>query len=239
MLNFNTKSNNQYINFGSKNKPISPFKINTTQGELVTKEMKTNEIYTDEELHSMSKFFVDNLIDGSTHPGWKKYLKPNNNYKYENRINEFVNFLKFLFKEDNPNTTVLIAKNNNNEIKAGIVAFRFYHIKKIEDPKTLYVYSVAVDKSYRNNGIASIMMKKVLSAAKGFFTDTILMAYNKAIPLYSKLGFSKPDVTDPKIKPILDIFTSESTSMPRYAKLMSKVIDKKEIRCWERMFNKL
>lgn len=239
MLSINTKTNNQYINFGSKNRPVKSFKINTSQGELIVNEMKPNEVHMEEEFHNMGKFFVDNLIDGSTHPGWKKYLRPKNKNKYENRINEFSKFFNDLLKFDDPNTTILIAKNNKDEIKAGIVACRYYDIKKIEDSKTLHIYSLAVDKTYRGKGVATVLANKTLDAAKGFFTDAILMSYNKAIPLYSKLGFCRPDATNPQIKSIVDIFTAENASIPRYAKLMSKIIDKKDSRWWERMFQKL
>lgn len=238
-MNITSTKTDAYVNFCSKNKPIKNFKIDTSKGPLIASEIQDISLYSEDEIHNISKFFIDNFINGSTNPGWKKYLSPKNNDKYENRIKKFEVFLKNLFVKDDGNTTVLLAKNEQGDCKAGIIAFKFDDIKGIEDPKTLYLDSLAVDEPYRRNGIASILMKKVLASSKDVFTDALLTGYNKAIPLYSKLGFTMPDITNPQINAIMNVVKSDRSDIPRYTKLMSKILDVNEKRWWERAFKRI
>lgn len=225
--------------FGSQNRPVKSFTINTPQGKINVSEMKTQENYSEEEIHSISKFFIDNYIEGSTNPGWKKYAKPANKDQYEKRVLSFADFLKKVLKNDDGNTTILVGKDNTNKVRAGIIGFSFTNIKGLEDSTTYYFNSMGVDKQYRGNNIGTILMKKTLNTTKGIYTDALLTGYNKALPLYSRLGFTRPDITNPQIKAVVEKAIGNSTIIPKYAKFMHKVLNPKETRWWERVFNKI
>lgn len=234
---FNNNQND--ICFGSKNRPVKAFEISTKQGKLFVNEMNALDCSSEEEVYNISKFFIDNFIESSTHPGWKVYKEPSNKDLYERRINAYGNSLKDIFAKDDGNSTVLVAKDANNKVKAGVVAYSYNEVKELEDPKTFYFRSLAVDKQYRRNNIATILMNKTFETTKGLFTDALLSAYNKAVPLYLKLGFKKPNINNPVIKAVVDKACEHDTSVPKYSKFMSKILDENATRWWKRAFKKL
>lgn len=232
----NTKSKTY---FGSKNRPIKSFNIDTPKGKITVSEMKTQGTYSEEEIHSISKFFIDNYIEGSTNPAWKSYTKPANKDRYNRRVLRFSDFLKNVLKKDDGNTTILIGKDNENKIRAGIVGFSFNEVEGLEDPKTYYFDSMCVDKQYRGNNIGTILMKKTFKTTEGIFTDALLTGYNRAVPLYSRLGFTRPDTNNPEIKAVMNKVVGDRSDIPKYTKFMHKVLNSKETRWWERAFLKI
>lgn len=232
-------NNSTCICFGSRNKPIAPFEINTSKGKLSVSEINSIESCSKEELYDISKFFIDNFMESSTNPGWNVYKNPANKDLYGKKLKAYENALIDIFAKDDGNTTFLIAKDINNKVGAGVLAYSYKEIKGLEDPKTFFIRSVAVDKKYRRNNIATILMNKTLDTTKGIFTDALLNAYNKAVPLYLKLGFKKPNMRNPVVKIVADRVCEHCSSVPRYSKFMTKILDKNSTRWWKRFFKKI
>lgn len=225
--------------FGSKNKPIEPFEIDTKQGKLFIREMNADNYFPKEDANNLVRLFIDNFIEGSGSPRWKKYNKPANKEKYETLIKKFTGYVKHLMVNDDGNTTILVAKDSKNNIKAGIISMSCKEISGLEDNKTFYLDALAVDRQYRNNNVATTLINQALETAKGIFSDVVLIGENKAVPLYAKLGFTRPDTTNSKINTVVEKIQKSSTDVPRYRKLMHKVINPEENRWWERAFSKI
>lgn len=225
--------------FGSKNKPVEPFEINTKQGKLFVKEMNADNYFPKEDASNLVKLFIDNFIDGSTSPRWRKYKNPANKEKYETLIQKYTGYIKHLLVNDDGNTTILMAKDSKNNIKAGIISMNYNEIRGLEDKKTFYLDALAVDRQYRNNNVATTLINQALETAKNIFSDVVLIGENKAVPLYTKLGFTRPDTTNAKINAVVEKIQKSCADVPRYRKLMHKVLNPQETRWWERAFLKI
>lgn len=235
----NINTNQSLTCFGSKNKPVEAFEIDTKQGKLFVREMNADNSFPKEEANNLVKMFIDNFIDGSGSPRWKKYNHPANKEKYETLIQKYTGYIKHLLVNDDGNTTILVAKDSKNNIKAGIISMSYKEVRGLEDNKTFYLDALAVDRQYRNNNVATTLINKALETAKGIFSDFILIGENKAVPLYAKLGFTRPDTTNAKINTVVEKIQKSSADVPRYRKLMHKVLNPEETRWWERAFLKI
>ncbi len=222
--------------FGSRNIPIMPFEIKTPKGKLFVQEMSLGDFKNNGDFQELSKFFIDNFIDGSTDPGWKWYLNPKHESGYKNRIKRFSIFCKELFKNDDGNTTFLVAKDKQNKIKAGAISCTCDELPPfVNNSNIFYLDSLAVDKKYRNNGVGKTLLEKTLTTSKGY-TDAVLTGYNKAVPLYKKLGFKNLQeigFQNKDVKKIWDIVREDRDDIPRHTQLMTKVLDEKASRWWE------
>jgi len=233
-------SNNQNtVAFGSKNRPIKSFQIPTSKDELSVTEMKATDCKAKKETHKLAKFYVDNFIDGSIDPSWKKYKDSANKAKYEKKINAIADFIEGVFSKDDGNSTVLVARDSKNKIRGSVMTYSFDEIKGLEDPKTFYLDSLAVDKSYRHNQIGTILANKSLETAKGIFTDAVLTGYNKAVPLYLKLGFKVSEINCPTKKAVFNKIVETRTDIPKYTQLMEMSLDEKATRWWKRAYKNL
>jgi len=231
---------NQKIAFGSDNHPIDPFEINTSQGKLFVKEFKFQEINrSKKDVCAMSKMFVDNSIDGSIDPNWKRLAEPACKKKYDSQVVKCMNFIRELLKNDDGNSTVLLARDSQNSIKAGLIANSFDEFEGKIDSKTLYLDSLAVDSKYRHNNVGTILLNKPIESSKGAFTDAVLTAYNKAKPMYEKLGFQELDLTNPKIRAISEVMEEINPEIPKYVTVMSKPLTENTSRWWQRVFKQL
>ena len=81
---------------------------------------------------------------------------------------------------------VLVAENNT-----GVIGFLIFHIRK---DNGLALYSMAVRKWYRNRGIGTLLIEKLLSEAKRSGVHTINLKCPADAPannFYQKRGFKK------------------------------------------------
>lgn len=214
---------------------IKPFEINTSRGNLFFKELKPKDSKSTNQVHNLAKFLINNFIDSSIDPDWNELQNLANKDYYKNVIEDYETFIKAILKNNYGKSTILVAKDTKKHIKASIITFEFNEFKGIEDPKTLYLHSMAVDKEYRKNNIGKILIDKAIEKDKETFTDVFLTAYNNALPFYKKLGFEQLDTTNPKIKIISDKIQETRTDFPQYVTFMSKTLDKNATRWWERI----
>lgn len=228
-------TNQQQPSFTSLNNPINKFRIKTSHGNVSVKEFTEYDSLFFDNLKELSRFIIDSFIDGSTSPGWKKYTKPNNRLNYQNRVLRFNNFIRNVFKQDDGNSNVLVARDKKGNIVGAIISYSLNEIRGLKDSKTLYIDTLGVDKKYRHNNIAKILMEKVFEAGKDIYTDSMLTGYNKAVPFYEKLGYKKVDLNNPIIKMYYDILRRDRTDIPKFTKLMDKPLNENKKRWWERM----
>ncbi|MBP7212594.1 GNAT family N-acetyltransferase [bacterium] len=232
--------------FGSKNVPIESYKINTRNGELTVSELKDINTLSDKEQQNLSEFFMDNFIEGSENPYIKNLSKKTQKCTYNGSVGCITEHLKNLFAKDDGNNTVLLAKDTNGKVQAGIVTHSFVdEIPTLNDPKTFYLDYIVVNKEYRKNGIASNLINKTLETAKGF-NDALLAGYNHAVPLYEKLGFEvqnfclKAETYGEQVRQsVISEFQNNIHDIPKYTQLMIKPLKNSGSRWWDRMFDTL
>lgn len=224
------------ISFKSQNVPIEPFSIKAGQDELFVKELTSFDLVPEAERYNISKFFIDNFIDGSEDPEWKMLSVPENGNLYEKQIVKYKDFMCELFAGKDKNRTILLSRNPSGDVKAGIIAFSFVNeIKGLDDPKSFYIESIAVDKAYRNKGVATNLINKILETTTGIFSDALLTGYNKAVPLYKKLGFKTLNTKNQQIALILKEIIKTRDDIPDYTTFMTKILDPKAQRWWKRL----
>ena len=229
--------------FGSLNSPIKNFRINTPMGRLYVQEIRLKEKSIDF-AYKISKFFNDNFIDGSTDPLWKKYLKPEKALQYHGKNQRYANYLKNLFKNDDGNTTILLARDGKNDIKAAILTLSYNETPTLKDSKLFNMEALAVDKAYRNQHIGQRLIEKVLESARKTvnkktgtpqFSDAIMTGYEKAVPLYKKLGFRELEQDTYKKRLFYKELTKERDDIPQYVKLLYMPLDNTAQRFYERV----
>lgn len=226
--------------FGSKNRFIRPFQIDSSQGPLHVCELKSLDSLSEQEQFNLTKFFIDNCLESCTDPSANRLRGPSGRNKLIAFIYNYLDTnLKQVFHKDDGNSTVLIAKDSKGKIQAGIIAHSFNNVEGIEDDKTFFVDVVAVDKKYRHNRIGKTLIDKVTQTARGLFTDIILVAYNPNVPFYSKLGFRVTDQNNPAIKAIISSLQTEYDDVPEYSQLMEKTLEPEAIRWWQRLLKRV
>ena len=230
---------NQKPTFTSINNPIRAFKIKTKLGNVVVREFKQENCNSQHDLTQLSKFFVDNFIQGSTSPGWKKFGRHENLVMYRNKVLSFNYFIESVFKKDDGNSNILVAKDKFNNIVGAIITTKLREVRGLSDSKTMYIDSLAVAQEYRRNNVAKILMEKVFLAGKDIYTDVILAGYNRAVPFYQKLGFKKVDLKNPIEKMYYDILREDRTDIPHYTKLLHMPLKPDAERWWQRMSGRI
>ena len=84
----------------------------------------------------------------------------------------------------------LVALNDDEKLLGGLTA---YELKKPEQPRSeLYIYDLAVTKSYRRQGVATALIQRLrqLAAERGAWVAFVQADYTDepALKLYTKLG---------------------------------------------------
>lgn len=179
------------INFGSKNHPIKPYKLNTPQGAVFVREAKPADF------KDVAGFTVNTCAEAL--PGWERYKKIKS-HKAQAQINLLKeNYDKQATKADG-NTTLLIAQDGKKNIVGSFLMNSFDEITGLEDKKVGYLAECFVDKNYRKSGLGANMIQKVLQTAKGHFSDIYTEANNPALSFYKRAGLNEVDTTNPVMK---------------------------------------
>ncbi len=214
-----------HISFTSKNNPIKPFVLQTKDGELHFQEIDYSKKLAKKKLKEIGSFFLDNFAYTSSHPYWKYCQKNNSEFDketYDIYVKELVDSYKTTFK--NPDTTVLLGRNNKNELCAALYTLPLNLSKVIKNNKTLYVDSLAVNEQYRNNHVSKQLLEKVLNSFGNRFQNSFLIAYNEVVPFYLKQGYmviDKASLNDDFVKSIKEL----RIDYPQYCTLMAKNLD--------------
>ena len=116
-------------NFSSLKYPIKPFKLNTSKGCVSCCEIDYLKSIDSKNLKQLGEFFLDNFAASSSHPFWKLCQKKNkffNKHVYNDYLRNDI-CKKIKNNLINPDSTIMIGKNNKNEIVAAIVTTPFEH----------------------------------------------------------------------------------------------------------------
>lgn len=219
-----------HMSFGSKNCPIKPFLIQTSKGPLSVMEMQQSDFI------KTINFYFDCCVDSIN--DWKK-LKNCSDTHRKYYLGHIGRFLKRSENKPDGNTTILIAKDSANQVKAlfdmqsfneSLVSNR----KKFSDLKTGYVNDCLVDAEFRSQGVGAKMLNKLLKTADGHFTDVFLVAVNpQAAEFYKRLGFKHLDKSNIFISKLDEVFLSRWVDK-RDLSSMVKPIDFQES-WWKRL----
>lgn len=194
------KQHYTYYGFGSKNYPIVPFTINTKFGPLFVQEILKKDI------NKSAKFSYECGIQAF--PTW---------YDIEHKNRNERNFIFKTFKKSHKrilskkdgNSTILVAKDSNNDIKALVTMQYFDEFAKnkngFRDLKTGYIEECMIDAKYKGQGVGKILLNKIIESVKDKFTDVFLEADNSVVAFYKKLGFLTLDTTKPFLKRVNDL----------------------------------
>ena len=188
---------NRILSFGSKNCPIEPFTIQTTKSPLFVEEMPNKDIW------KTLNFEFDCLTTSVA--AWEPYKNCSKAHR-SYFLSYLGKFLKHCRDKNDGNSTILIAKDLNNDVKAlfNLQSLDKSIIAEVDDPKTAYINDCFVDAQYRSQGVGQKIIDKNLKTADGRFSDILLTADNKAINFYKRVGFSALDTTNPEIKKVSD-----------------------------------
>lgn len=207
------------VGFTSLNHPIKPFKIKTNQDVISFSEIDYTKNASKDFLQDVSNFFLDNFANQSAHPYWKQCRKDAQTFKkevYDDYIKECM-LPSYSNLIQNPDTTMLLGKSSDGKICAGIVSTPLNLSAKVNNDRTLYIDSLAVDKEYRKNHIAQKLMNSVIDTSKGRYDDAFLVAYKESVPFYAKQGF-----VDTTNQELIDEVAKERKDYPEFASCLSK-----------------
>ena len=207
------------INFTSLNRPIKPFYRKVNNEVLYFSEINYNKKPKKDFLNDMFSFFLDNFANQSAHPYWKLCRKGIPSFD----ANEYDNYIKHLISNFNEiindhDTTVMLAKDTNSKICAGIVA-NTLNIPKKNNKRILYLNLLAVNKDYRKNHIAQKLVNELIENSKGRYDKVFLVSYNESVPFYKKLGFKTT-----KDNELIEHFAKERKDYPEFASFLFKKI---------------
>lgn len=184
---------NEQFNFKSKNCPVKPFSIQTKNGLLTVEEMKM------QDLNKTASFLFDSMKNLITKRIYLKKPSGINQFMYRKYLK---NLLIHCFEKEDGNSTILIAKDSKNKIKAITDLQSFDEIDVLakngfKDAQTGYIQDCYTATEYRNQGIGKIMLDKILATADGQFSDIFVCSENSSVNFYKKLGFSIIDTSSP------------------------------------------
>lgn len=220
--NFYSNRNNVY--FSSKNCPIEPFVIQTSNGPLYCEELQKSDI------NKAAKFSYRTSIN--EFPSWKKEFKT---ATYTDRKNQFLDYINDFHKpfKDN-NSTVLIGKNSNSEIKVlfSLFPYKTYWLK---DRSLAHLEECMIAPEYQRKGIGRIFLQKIEKTTIGNFTDILGEAYKKATGFYINNGYNFLDQKNPQMKRASDYIMSIYPE-PNITKLVTKNLDSSNV-WWKRFAN--
>lgn len=211
------ENTNNNIFFGSKNCPIKPFAIKTKQGDLFVEELQKKDRY---KAAKFQFFCTVNSI-----PKFEQYRHISN---VENLVNisDFMDKNREILHKKDGNSTILVAKDSDGEIKAFFSLGNFDRVygesNKPKDIKTGFIHDCLLDEKYRNEGVGQVLLEKLLKTVQGYFSDVLLWANNKAFSFYKRSGFEAVDFSNPKINKIPTYVFGYGEG---YATLMSKSLD--------------
>lgn len=210
---------NLNCSFGSKNCPIMSFEIQTKSGPLHVEELTRGDKF------KAGAFSFNTTVNSI--PAYEEYKNMCFFDKLVN-ISSFIEKNSDVLRKKDGNSTILVAKDSENKVRALFSMKSFDRIKDANgrpiDIKIGSIEECLLDAKYRNEGVGSILLNKLLKTADGYFTDILLSANNRAINFYKKAGFSPLDRSNPSIDE-LNFHISRFGINPKFFTLMSKSLD--------------
>ncbi len=226
---------NNNITFGSRNNPINPFLIKTKIGNLNVREFTLNDKNIEKEILDTADLFVYNFATNTKDPTYLCLpFAPKQIYK--SVVEGFARYIKNVLQTDDGNVTYLIAKNQFGKTEACCMTSSLNAFGSLNEPNSLYVSNIAVNKSYRGNKVGSTMVNKIIEASYNRFSDLVLVADNCAVPAYKKrwnLEEFKPK--DEIQEKVFNLMRETQDDYPEYVTFMHKPLDITQERWWEKL----
>lgn len=223
----------QSQNFTSRLNPVKPFKVKSKWGTLNVVEASPREMRQEGFVNALAKSLCKNFASYTDDPGWTILREPTQKDKWKPIIKYFQNNIKRIFKENDPNLTLLIARDKNKKIRGACLSYGFDEVPTAKDT-ALYIDSIAIDKPYRGIGLGKLMMNKTIEANRNTFNDIFLMGEVKAAGFYEKLKFKELDAADPKQNAVINFIAQDRNDYPDYIKLFTKPLQPDKPRWYDK-----
>ena len=203
-MNINTVTPNFVTSFTSRNNPIKPINVKSESDNITISEIDYDKDVTPAFITEITNFFCKNFMDNTKYLPLIK-IRDGSPEEKEYYLGEFKSYYSDIFKSEKEagNITMLTAKDGNNKLVGGFLAYPYHVLPKSEE-NTLYLDSLAVDPSMRGLHLAQIMMDETLEANKNNFTDAVLGSTPGAVKFYDRLGFKQFDMSDEAQKVVAD-----------------------------------
>ena len=230
-ISLNTNVYNNKTSFKSRLNPVPAFKVTTPQGVLSIEEVNYKKL-TSGFLKKITEFFCENFSKDTNDPGWLRY----NDYTKSEK-NEFIGWYKACYEasikdESNQHLTLLVARDTENNIQGACLSFGCEDVPRAKY-NTLYIDSLAVNKKFRGNNLAKIMLEKSIEAGKYIFTDVFLTGEKVADGFYKKLGFRDLDPQNPAELKVIKHMARQRQDYPKYTSFLTRVIRNDRPRWYE------
>ena len=228
-------SNNPMLSFTSRNNPVPDFKIKTQKGELTVKEFTIEDAKNRNDLLELTEFFVKGFMSNTEDPKYTQFNNEKNKQGYLYKLNAMADYYGDMFKVDDGNLTVLVAKDSKGEL-AGAVIANTLNEAGVHEKSTCYIDSIAVAQEYRKNKVGQILENKAIECSKDIYQDVFLASDNLAVGFQLKNGFRILDYTNPAEKRVIDKINLERCDYPDYITFMDKSISPSDTPWYERAF---
>lgn len=232
----NIQNNNvSSLKFTSRLNPISSHIVKTSHGKLILREATNSELKNSNFVENVSKLFCSNFASNTNDPAWKMYNLGSKKIRSQ-ILENFKNFLKDIFKNDDGNMTLLFAKDKRNKIQGACLSYG-YNLVDGSEKYTLYVDSIAVNKMFRGGGLGRKMLQKTIDANKknSTFTDIFLTGEKTAAEFYKKNGFSSLNPLDKNQNKVIKLIAEDRMDYPNYIQLLSKPLKPEQPRWYDRV----
>ncbi len=229
-MNVQNNCNFNSPHFTSRLNPIPKSIVNTTSGKLTLREAMPSELQNPKFLEKLAKFFCDNFSSNTDDPSWLAYSTVPKKIQ-KNIVDTFVRSLKDIFKNDDGNMTLLLAKDKRSKIQGACLSYGYDFVDGSKD-YTLYIDSIAVNKNFRGLKLGKQMLQKTIDANKdnSKFTDVFLVGEKRAHGFYKKFGFSDLKIQDPDQRKVINFLAIDRRDYPEYADFLTYPLKKEQPR---------
>lgn len=218
--------------FTSLRIPVKSFDVKTSNGRLHFSEVNYKHLPKNSFYKKLAEFFLCNFANTSSHPFWAQCRKPTLDEEvYNNYISGMVK--KYKSSINNPDTTIMLAKDKAKNIVAAIFARPLRETSKIKDSDTLYIDSIAVAPEYRGFNVGYELLNRLIEKSRKRFTDVFLVSYKETQPFYEKLGFRPMSLyKNDSERFVIEEMAKERIDYPQFAEFMTKFIHDKGCFDW-------
>lgn len=224
------RQNFQSPQFTSRLYPIKPSVVNTKWGKLTLEEVKPLEIRQKGFFEKLAKIFGKNF----TSPDWQIFKDPSRKEECKMVTENFAQNLKALFKNDDGNLTLLVARDKQKRIQGACLSYGYDLVPNSKD-YTLYIDSICVNRPYRGFSLGKKMLQKTLeNSKKSNFTDVFLTGEKHACGFYKKMGFAPLSKQDKNQLKVTNFIALDRFDYPKFVDFLSKPLKPNQERWYNR-----
>lgn len=224
---------NNFTNFQSKAYPVKPFTIKTKHGRLNVSEVTQRDLKRDGFIEMLTKFFCKNFASLTKDPNWRIFRNRNSSTS-EQIIKDFARYYNAKIRHNNDYMTLLLIKDKRNKIQGACLSYGYDRIPNARE-YACYIDSLAVNPTYRNFNLGTMLIEKTLESAGNKFTDAFLTGDRESYKFYEKLGFVPLSEDNPAQKNIIDYLSKRRSDYPKYIELFTKPIQDTKERWYDKV----